>query len=510
MTIFGIDISEHQDGLALRKAFSEGIDFVILRLCDGTYADRIFRSHLEDAEKHDLLISTYWYLRAPSEGTTIAQQVEVIDRQMGGRKDLGVWIDVESVDRAGRKLLTAGHVWEAKRELEKRGYYVPGIYSGAWYWEHMPGGEPSMEGLGHLWVSSYGHNRVGVPRATYDRDGGDRHRGWSYPLGDRLPDILQFGSNGLVAGWHPVDVNAFRGTREDLAAIFSPPSTTRKEPSVGTSRKIKQLDYSRAHVTQDTYYNCGPASVQTIILAATDQVIDEKVLGSELGTTTAGTDYIGRFPDVLNDYLPGAKYKHRDMPNDPPTEKEKERLWRDVSGSIDAGYGVVANIVAPPSNYPRAVKPSEIDFQYGPGTIYHYIAVMSYRVEEDGTRKVWIADSGFYPHGGWITFDQLATLIPPKGYAYSTAKPKADTPTGGTGEMLTFKQFTDFIKGFFGPQIDALQDVWTQLRGPGGRGWQQLGKNDKGEDLTLVDGVAALRQDVAALSRKIDNIGGKR
>ena len=231
---FGIDISEHQDGLALSRAKSEGIEFVIIRLCDGTYRDRVFRSHLEDAERNGLLVSTYWYLRAPSEGTSIAQQVDVIDQQMGGRRDLGVWIDVESVDRTGRKLLTAADVWAAKRELEKRGYYVPGIYSGAWYWEHMPGGEPSMEGLGYLWVSHYGQNRTGVPSATYSADGGSNHPGWGYPLGDRKPDLLQFGSNGMVAGHHPVDVNAFRGSLADLAKIFNPPTSSKKEKKVST------------------------------------------------------------------------------------------------------------------------------------------------------------------------------------------------------------------------------------------------------------------------------------
>lgn len=147
---------------------------------------------------------------------------------MGGRRDLGVWIDVESVTRSGVKLLNKNHVWEAKRELEARGYYVPGIYSGAWYWEYMPGGEPSMEGLGYLWVSNYGQNRSGAPQTTYTADGGNQHRGWGYPLGDRKPDILQFGSNGRVAGWHPVDVNAYKGTRDQLAAIFTPP--TQQQP----------------------------------------------------------------------------------------------------------------------------------------------------------------------------------------------------------------------------------------------------------------------------------------
>lgn len=77
------------------------------------------------------------------------------------------------------------------------------------------------------------------------------------------------------------------------------------------------------------------------------------------------------------------------------------------------------------------------------------------------------------------------------------------------GQPVTFNQFTDFIKGYLGPQIDALQEVWTQLRGPGGRGWAQLGMNERGENLTLVDGVAALRRDVAELSKKIDMMGEK-
>ena len=218
VAIFGVDVSEHQNGMSLKRARDEGISFVILRLCDGTYRDRTFRSHLEDAESAGLLVATYWYLRAPSEGTTIAQQVDVIDQQMGGRRDLPVWIDVESV-AGNRKLLTKDDVWAAKRELEKRGYHVPGIYSGAWYWENMPGGEPSMEGLGYLWVSNYGRNRTAPYRDAYIGDGGDNHPGWYYPLGDRRPDILQYGSNGLVAGFK-VDVNAYKGTVDQLKTVF--------------------------------------------------------------------------------------------------------------------------------------------------------------------------------------------------------------------------------------------------------------------------------------------------
>lgn len=241
--IFGVDVSEHQDGMSLKQARDEGITFAILRLCDGTYRDRAFRSHLEDAETAGLLVSTYWYLRAPAEGTTIEQQVDVIDQQMGARRDLSVWIDVESVDRADRKLLTAQDVWTAKRELEKRGYTVAGIYSGAWYWEHMSGGEPRMEGLGNLWVSHYGkRNAYGNYRTIYSNEGGGNHPGWSYPLGDKLPSILQYGSNGLVAGRY-VDVNAFKGSRDELARIFNPNNTAEEELTVAEiDRLITHID----------------------------------------------------------------------------------------------------------------------------------------------------------------------------------------------------------------------------------------------------------------------------
>ena len=241
VTIFGIDISDHQRGFDLARAKAEGIEFAILRMCDGTYVDKAFREHLAGAERAGLLVSTYWYLRAPSEGTTIAQQVDVIDQQMGGRRDLGVWIDVESVTRTGVKLLTKEHVWQAKRELERRGYTVPGIYSGAWYWEHIPGGEPSMAGLGHLWVSNYGRNRKGYYRALYTGDGGGNHRGWSYPLGDRKPDILQYGSEATVAGHYPVDVNAYKGPREQLATIFAGKTIERKEEEMADSKMISDI-----------------------------------------------------------------------------------------------------------------------------------------------------------------------------------------------------------------------------------------------------------------------------
>lgn len=313
-TLFGIDVSEHQRDMSLKRAVEQdGMDFVILRLCDGTHTDTLFRSHLEDVERTDALIATYWYLRAPSEGTSISQQVDVIDQQMGGRRDLGVWIDVESVS-GSRKLLTGEDVWAAKRELESRGYYVPGIYSGAWYWEHMPGGEPSMEGLGHLWVSHYGSaDRIGSAAAIYHASGGPEHPGWSYPLGDRLPDILQTGSRGLVAGHQPVDVNAFRGTRAELARIFQPDHADATPVATPPPTFLEAL----MSQTVESYINRGktfPASeAMSLIDASTwrTEVLSEAllqalgldteaILAAALMADTSGTSRLEAIRTALN------------------------------------------------------------------------------------------------------------------------------------------------------------------------------------------------------------------
>lgn len=78
--------------------------------------------------------------------------------------------------------------------------------------------------------------------------------------------------------------------------------------------------------------------------------------------------------------------------------------------------------------------------------------------------------------------------------------------TSHKGNDVTFEQLKVFVTGFFKPWFDNWNQVWEQLRGPGGNGWPQLGKNHKGQNLTLVDAVAALRQDVARISKQLEEI----
>ena len=197
----------------------------------------------------------------------------------------------------------------------------------------------------------------------------------------------------------------------------------------------KMLPYSRAHIAQDTTFFCGPASAQTVIFAWSGTLLPEVELAQRMGTDQNGTDHIGLIAPVLNEFLPDGDYRTVQMPNDPPTDDQAAQLWTNVKRSIDAGFGCVANIVAPPTNYPKGVRGSSSP-QYSGGTVFHYIAIMGYAEDDDGFRAFWIADSGFPPFGYWCSFAQMATLIPPKGYAYATGGTPVATPVSPASGTL--------------------------------------------------------------------------
>lgn len=209
--LFGVDVSEHQDGMNLRQAKAEGMEYAIIRTTDGTYRDRTYRSHVEDAESAGMLTAAYHYLRNPSEGTTIRQQVDAALAVMGDKKR-PMWIDVETP--AG---LHVDHIRECKRLFEAAGVRVIGVYSYVPYWEgKVSPREPDSHEFGPFWVAAYGMNEHGSPQQLYPGNG---HGQWNYPLGNQKPALWQYGSNARVAG-RDVDINAFRGTRQQLAALF--------------------------------------------------------------------------------------------------------------------------------------------------------------------------------------------------------------------------------------------------------------------------------------------------
>ena len=220
--LFGVDVSEFQDGMSLKRAAGEGVTFAIIRTTDGTYKDRTYRSHHLDAVEAGLEIAAYHYLRNPSEGTSIRSQVQASLEVMGEDR-APIWLDVETP--AG---VHVDHIREAKREFEAQGIRVIGAYSYVPYWENeIAPGEPDSHEFGAFWVAAYGPNKSGRPAALYPGNGA---RQWAYPLGNQRPVLWQFGSRAAVADFL-VDINAFRGSLDQLRSLFHGHPVTHPGPS---------------------------------------------------------------------------------------------------------------------------------------------------------------------------------------------------------------------------------------------------------------------------------------
>lgn len=195
----------------------------------------------------------------------------------------------------------------------------------------------------------------------------------------------------------------------------------------------KVLPYDHGIVGQEQSWDCGPASTQ-VVLNSRGIIASEDDLISEIGTTVNGTDYVGLIERVLDVRVADARYTSVYIDHDPANPTEKEALWANVVRSINAGFGVVMNWESPPGNHPVGVKGSPSP-NYGGGHIFHYVACMGYD-DDPALRAVWIADPGFAPFGYWISFDQAATLIPPKGYAFADLGAAPAAPVDTAADVL--------------------------------------------------------------------------
>jgi GH25 family lysozyme M1 (1,4-beta-N-acetylmuramidase) len=225
MVLFGLDISHHQGDLPqtwFHRAKSEGIEFCIIKATEGaTFVDSRFAQNLSRARAAGMLVAAYHYQRA---NASASAQGDLIRRVIP--KFVPVIPDVE--DGAGG----LDHTRALIRDVERGGHRVPLIYLPQWYWEKI--GKPSLAGLPPNWKSRYPDSRVGDLHAEF-RDVPARFwDGFGDSRGRLATAVLQFSSSGRVAGYAPLDLNAFRGTRAELAALFGgtpvPPAKATNPP----------------------------------------------------------------------------------------------------------------------------------------------------------------------------------------------------------------------------------------------------------------------------------------
>lgn len=226
-----IDISNHQGSFDVARAVSEGYSGVWMKATEGVgWEDWTFDVFAPKVIAAGAIPGAYHYLRAGS-GREQCDEFYAKIRKWGGPDGWLVACDNE-VDATWQTTVDFFARW---RELA--GDHPMFMYSGNWWWGSRGWNGASL--TPYLWDSrytsgsDYGSNLYGqVPESWWS----SRYGGWG------TVTVLQFSSSGLVAG-QQVDVNAFRGTVDELRAlargggsggvVVTPPSETGGSSSDG-------------------------------------------------------------------------------------------------------------------------------------------------------------------------------------------------------------------------------------------------------------------------------------
>ena len=203
---YGLDGSNNNPGLSIAAAVTQGYDFFMWKITEGDdFYDGTFEAARAEAEKAGALFAAYHALH---KGNARAQ-AEWVARHLTD-KSIPVMIDDEPFVGGGRPGKRDAVIFAAHGA--KLGFKVTMDYLPFWYWLSF---KFLMRGLPALVSSNYVNGR-GHGSELYP---GDTWAGWQR-YGGRKPIIGQFTSKGVIDGYNGfVDLDAFRGTRAQLASL---------------------------------------------------------------------------------------------------------------------------------------------------------------------------------------------------------------------------------------------------------------------------------------------------
>jgi GH25 family lysozyme M1 (1,4-beta-N-acetylmuramidase) len=224
MTLYGIDVSNHQRNFDFAAAKREGFTFATHKVNEGTgYRDPYWpRAKEQMAEHFPGRHGGYVFCKVDADPQREA------DTYFAHGGTPTVQIDYEDLARNG----STADLWARINAFLDRGARLLPIYIPRWYWSGRMG-SPDLSKLPvPIWNSHYVNGSDYASR-LYP---GDQHAGWA-PVGGRDVAILQFSESARVAG-QSIDVNAFRGDDAQLAAMFSASITDQEFDMAGEATAV--------------------------------------------------------------------------------------------------------------------------------------------------------------------------------------------------------------------------------------------------------------------------------
>lgn len=220
-TTLGLDISHHQDlALDLAATRRDGCEFVFLKAGEGGgMVDDEFAPNLAEARAAGQLVGAYWFIRS---NASPAQHVALLRRTVP--LDVPIVPDVEKA--ADGSWPTQAHAEACLAAIRAAGYRVPLAYVPLWFWRDY-WRSPSLAGWPPLWSSRYPDMKVGSLASEWAAVPPSYWAGY----GGLDVAVLQFTSSARIAGYQPLDANAFRGTRDQFAALLGQNGGSGSTPS---------------------------------------------------------------------------------------------------------------------------------------------------------------------------------------------------------------------------------------------------------------------------------------
>lgn len=227
--IYGIDISNWQRGINLTAVKKEGFAFAIIKITEGTtYISPSAKPQLDQAQRAGLLVAQYHFLTRGS----VRAQADHIRRNANG--SLPIAIDFEHNPENGTLPTWADAVM--LRDLLKPHFPSVGIYTNEADWRKA--GAQAFTGWSWVWKAKYAYAQGGFASEVYNLA---PTWGWN-PMNGCTPDLWQFTDKARVAGMN-VDANAFRGTLQQLRALWHPGKNApvRKTPQKETNMELQLI-----------------------------------------------------------------------------------------------------------------------------------------------------------------------------------------------------------------------------------------------------------------------------
>jgi hypothetical protein len=207
MTLYGVDVSNNNDGgsntIDLNEIKIENFTWIEAKVSQGSsYRDPDWERIKQFGASTGTAVIGYHYV----DNSDPAAQAQTWLANDGGPNAM---LDFENEP----DLTYIDQFWAVFNAFKDAGVTVRLSYIPHWYWQNI--GAPDISTVPGLIASNY---VTGTGYASSIYPGDNSNRWFSY--GGATPQILQFSSQAIVANLQACDVNAFRGTPDQLYELL--------------------------------------------------------------------------------------------------------------------------------------------------------------------------------------------------------------------------------------------------------------------------------------------------